>query len=168
METAFVKPYDKAERYHCPAGEKIIDTYSLVVDKNTGAQELKKTGKTNIYDFIQSSLAETLIYNVIERYNSGDITALDKVRGFYGDVINMPKTLAEAQQIMINAEKLFKSLPLETRAKYNHDVGQFLSNVEKEAKQAEAKRLQDELLAAQQAQINNLSGVENNNVGGNE
>lgn len=164
----FVKPYKEEHvHFYSPVGSHVIDTYSLVVDKNTGAQELKKTGKTNIYDYIQKSLQETLIYNVLERYNNGDVTALDKVTGFYGDVLNMPKTLAEAQQVMINAEKLFKSLPLETRAKYNNDVSQFLTSVEKEAKAAEAKRLQDELLASQQAQINELEN-QNNDVGGAE
>lgn len=104
----FVKPYDRdvGVNYVTPCGEKIVDTYSLVIDKKTGKEDLQVTGKTNIYEFIQKSLPETLIYNIIERYNNGDVTALDKIHGFYGDVTTMPKNLAEAQQLMINANKV--------------------------------------------------------------
>lgn len=164
----FVKPYDKAVRSVCPSGEKIVDTYSLVIDKKTGIEELKATGKTNIYDYIQKSLPETLIYNIIERYNSGDINALNKIQGFYGDVTTMPKNLAEAQQILIDAQKTFMELPLETRAKYNHSVNQFLSAVEKEAQEYALKKAQEAILAEQEAQINNLSGAAPVQEGGNE
>lgn len=156
MEKKFKLPYDRAVGGSCPSGEKIVPTYSLVVDKDTGKTDLKATGKTNMYDYIQSSLEETLIYNVIERYNAGDITALDKVRGFYGDVTQLPKNLAEAQQLLINAQKTFNSLPVDVRAKYNHSVSEFLSAIEKEAKTAAADEARKAIIAEQEAKLAEL------------
>lgn len=163
----FKKAYDRGESTFSPAGEKIVPTYSLVVDKDTGKQELKETGKTNIYDYIQESLESTLVYNIIERYNStGDASILDKVSGFYGNVMNMPKNLAEAQQIMINANHLFNSLPVDERAKYNHSLSEFLSHVEKDAKAYAAEKSKQAILAEQRAQIQNLENNNTENNGG--
>lgn len=165
----FRKAFDRNIGGACPSGEKIVPTYSLVVDKETGKTDLKATGKTNMYDFIQSSLNETLVYNVIERYNAGDVTALDKVSGFFGDVTTFPKNLAEAQQLLINAKKTFDSLPLEVRAKYNHSVSEFLSSVEKEANSAAVSEARAALIADQEAKLAELKAKNSNlNQGGND
>lgn len=159
----FVLPYDRnvGDNFATPSGEKIVPTYSLVIDKDTGKEELKETGKTNLYDYIQSSLEETLIYNIIERYNSGDVDALNKIQGFYGDVTTMPKNLAEAQQIMINAQKVFNDLPVDVRAKYNHSVSEFLSAVEKDARAKASADAQAALIAEQERKLAELQAAQN-------
>lgn len=159
MEVEFRKPYDRNLNIPAPSGEKIVPVYSLVVDEETGKEDIQVTGKTNIYDFIQKSLDETLIYNIIERYNSGDISALEKITGFYGDVTNAPKNLAEAQQILINANKIFESLPLDVRAKYNHSVSEFLSAVENDAKKFAAEKAREALIAEQERKISDLQAA---------
>lgn len=124
----FYSRTNKPEREATPAGEKIVDTYALEVDKESGRTELVKNGKTNIYEKIQASKDETLIYNILERFNAGDVTALNKVQGVYGDFSNAPKTMAEAQQALINAESSFMSLPLEVRREFNMSIGEFLAS----------------------------------------
>lgn len=156
MDVKFRKPYDRNLNIPAPSGEKIVPVYSLVVDEETGREDIQVTGKTNIYDFIQKSLDETLVYNIIERYNQGDVSALEKIKGFYGDVTNAPKNLAEAQQILINAKKVFDSLPLDVRAKYNHSVSEFLSAVENDAKNLASENLRQSLIAEQERKISEL------------
>ncbi len=151
----FTKPYDRNLTISAPAGEKLVSTYSLQVDKN-GKKELKESGKTNLYEFIQKALPETLVYNILERFNNGDVNVLDKVHGFYGDVSQMPKTLAEAQQLLIKAEKTFQELPLETRAKYNHSVSEFLSAIESDVKNKQVEEARKALIAEQQAKLAEL------------
>lgn len=146
------------ETIDCPECSKFVDTFSLEIDKATGKKELKKTGKTNLYDKIQKSLNETLIYNILDRYQNGDVQALQQRVGQYGDFSELPKTLAEAQQVLINAEKTFMALPLEERKKYNHNVSEFLAEM---AKPKVIEKIEDvpnyqEIIAQQQKEIEQL------------
>lgn len=109
-----------------PKCEKIIPTYGKEIDKD-GTVKIVETGKTNIYEKIQACKDETLVYNILDRFNAGDVTALNQRQGTYGDFTEMPKTLVEAQQILIDAEKYFYTLPLEVRKEFNHSVSEFLS-----------------------------------------
>lgn len=139
-----------------PECSKFIDTFALEIDKTTGKKELKKSGKTNVYEKIQKSKDATLIYNIIERYQNGDISALEQKQGVYGDFTNLPTTLAEAQQILINAEKTFMSLPLEERQKYNHSVSEFLAEVTKPKPTEQTTTNYEQIIAQQQAEIEKL------------
>lgn len=109
-----------------PKCEKIIPTYGKEVGKD-GKVQIVETGKTNIYEKIQASKEDTLVYNILDRFNAGDVKALqyhDNVQ--YGDSTELPKTLVEWQQKYINAENYFNSLPLEVRRQFDHSVSDFL------------------------------------------
>ena len=110
-----------------PKSKKIIDTYSIEINKDTGKKELKATGKTNIYEFIQKSLDDTLVYNILKKFEAGDLDALNRAVGAYGDFTNAPRSLAEAQQLIINAEKEFNKLPLDVRKEFNYSASEFLA-----------------------------------------
>lgn len=109
-----------------PDCDKIIPTYGKQIDKD-GNINIVETGKTNIYEKIQASRDETLVYNILDRFNNGDVNALNQRQGTYGDFTDMPKTLAEAQQALIDAENYFYSLPLDVRKEFNHSVSDFLA-----------------------------------------
>ena len=144
------------ETIACPECSKFVDTFSLEIDKATGKKELKKTGKTNLYEKIQKSKEETLIYNILDRYQNGDTQVIEKHKGVYGDFTNMPKTLAEAQQILINAEKTFMQLPLEERKKYNHNISEFLAEISKVKIEEIKTPTNQEIIEQQQKQIEEL------------
>lgn len=110
-----------------PKSEKIIPTFGLKIGKD-GKKELQQTGTTNLYEKIQASKEQTLIYNVLERYNNGELDVLNKSTGMYGDFTNLPTSLAEAQQKIIDAENTFNTLPLEVRKEFNHSVTEFLAS----------------------------------------
>ena len=121
---------NKPPRMPYPKSNKIVNTYSLKIDKATGKKELKATGKTDIYEKIQESKESTLLYNILEKYTAGDTSVLDKKQGMYGDVTELPTNLAEAQQLIIEAENTFKKLPIDIRREFNHSVTEFMAGIE--------------------------------------
>ena len=49
----------------------------------------------------------------------------------YGDFTTLPRTYAEALQALTDAENFFMSLPVETRAKFDHDPYKFIASMDK-------------------------------------
>lgn len=93
-----------------------------------GRLYLIATGKHNLYAEIQSHAGSVDIHEILRRYVNGqDPGALSRVQGAYGDFTQMPRTFAEALNTMVAAEQYFLTLPLETRAEFNHDFRQFIS-----------------------------------------
>lgn len=111
-----------------PKCNKIINEYKKEIQKN-GSVKAVVTGKTNIYEKIQASKDECLVYNIIDRFNAGDTSVLNVRQGKYGDFSEAPKTLAESQQRLIDAEHYFNSLPLDVRNEFNHSVVDFLNAI---------------------------------------
>lgn len=112
-----------------PKSSKFVTTYSIQINKDTGKKELVESGKTNIYEMIQASKEETMVYNILKRFQNGDIEALTKTKGVYGDFTSAPRTLAEAQQLLINAESHFNELPLEIRREFNMSASEYLASL---------------------------------------
>lgn len=108
------------------AGDPVKITYAGRYDSN-GRVVLEEVGKENLYDFIQSHKESVDINHILARFTNGETDALSKVQGFYGDVTGFPTNYAEALNHITAAEEMFKSLPVETRAKFNHSFSEFLS-----------------------------------------
>lgn len=110
------------------AGHKKTKTYreSITVE---GVRSLVEDGEIDSYEAIQAYKDECDIKNIIARANAGDETALHQRIGEYLDTTIMPKTLAEAQGMVIKAEQEFKKLPLEIREKFNHSPEQFIAEL---------------------------------------
>ncbi len=116
-------------------GSGMKDTYKMHVDEN-GKRELKKSGEYNLYAEIQSYKDSVSIDYILTRFVNGDETALSRVQGIYGDFTQMPKTMAELQQRVIDAEHLFDSLPLDIRAQYNHSASEFFAQLDSDKTKA--------------------------------
>ena len=110
-----------------PSGEKEEATFEMHIDQN-GHKEIKKNGKTNIYEKIQASYEETKIENIINRAMGGDASGLNAHVGQYLDITNAPQTLAEAQQSIQAIKNTFNKLPLEIRAKYDMSVEKYIAD----------------------------------------
>lgn len=111
-----------------PKCKKIVNEYKKEVQKN-GSVKAVVTGKTNIYEKIQASKNDCLVYNILDRFKNGDVSVLNARKGEYGDFTEAPKTLVESQQRLIDAEHYFMSLPLDVRKEFNHSVVDFLDSV---------------------------------------
>lgn len=114
-------PLTGHEHYYSPTGEKFEMRHSAHLDAE-GRRYLKPDKRVEIYEIIQSHAEECNINNIINRAINGDPFALNKKVGNYMDVTEMPKTLAEAQQIVINLKEGFNNLPADIRAKFENNA----------------------------------------------
>ena len=122
----FVTQYDKKEPIYSCSGDPIKPLYGLEVDKN-GVTQLVEKGKFDLYEFIQSHKDSVDIHKILERFENGDVSALNKYQGYYADITDAPKSFADALNSVIKAKDLFNSLPLEVRAKFDHSPEQFIA-----------------------------------------
>lgn len=129
-----------------PIGDGTAPIYEEIVEN--GATVLKATGKDNLYDIVQASKEESLVYNIIARYQRGDINALNQRVTQYMDVVGMPTNLAEAYSTMIDVQRKFDSLSPEMKKKFDNDVNVFVDVVS----HATPTQLQD-IFGVTQAQV---------------
>lgn len=122
---AFLSRYKRGKTFPVPTGTEFDKTYQVKIDK-FGHKSLTCTGKTNRYEVIQSHKDECDIQNILTRAST-DPSILNKRPGQYFDATNMPKTLAEFQQIYIDTVNEFNQLPLETRKLFNNSVEQYVA-----------------------------------------
>lgn len=116
-------------------GSGMKDTYKMHVDAD-GKRELKKSGEYNLYADIQSYKDSVSIDYILSRFVNGDDTALSRVQGIYGDFTQMPTTMAELQQRVIDAEHLFNNLPLDIREQYNFSASEFFAQLDSDKTKA--------------------------------
>ncbi|MEM3862041.1 MAG: hypothetical protein QW203_06145 [Thermoplasmatales archaeon] len=93
-----------------------------------GQLELHEKGKEDWYGYIQSHKDSVDIHVLLERFQRGDVDVLNRVQGFYGDITGYPSTFADALNIVRSGQEFFDSLPVEERAKYNHNFSEFLAS----------------------------------------
>lgn len=122
----FRTAYSERIRFNQPAGSKIITEHRLVMDKD-GIDHLVKDNKINIYERIQASAEQSDINNIVRRAKAGDPLALNQVKGEYMNVLGAPKNLREAQEFVINAQRQFNNLPLETKKAFDMDPKKYVA-----------------------------------------
>lgn len=119
---------NKPGRSVAHAGEKEKPEYGVKIDER-GHKSVYVTGKTNIYDRIQAARPME-IQSILDRALRGDVDAMMVVnqrQGAYADVTEAPKTLAEMQQLIIDAKREFEKLPREIRGKFSNDIDQYIA-----------------------------------------
>lgn len=122
----FPTQYTKHERVYAHLGSPVRTLYGGRYDAN-GRVVLEEKGKENLYDYIQSFRDSVDLNVILARFSNGDTEALSKAQGFYADVTDFPKTMADALNRINECEEMFKSLPLEVRQKFDCSFEQFLS-----------------------------------------
>lgn len=110
-----------------PIGDGTAPIYEEIFEN--GHVYLKKTGSENLFEFVQASKEETLVYNIIARYRRGDLNALNQRAGQYIDVVGMPSNLAEAHAVMQDVQRKFNSLSPDVRKNFSNDVNVFIDVV---------------------------------------
>lgn len=108
-------------------GERILYKSELAPN---GEIVLTPSGKEDLYASIQSHKDSCDIHILLARYNNGDAEALMRVQGSYGDFTQMPKTYAELLNSVIAGRVYFESLPVETRAKFDHNFEKFMMSMD--------------------------------------
>lgn len=116
----------KAEEFATCPGDPMHAIYKPVVSKD-GSIELEVSSYENTDEKIASYEESCDIHTLIKRFNEGDLTALNKRQGMYGDFTGMPKNMAEMLQLQIDAKLAFNSLDVEIKKKFDNDVNKFLA-----------------------------------------
>lgn len=124
--------YEKIDRVPTASGSPEKPGFKLFIDEK-GRRTLKENGKIDIYAQIQSHKESVDINYILARFANGDTSALSKVQGVYGDFTNIPTSLNELQNRIVDAERLFYQLPLETREQFEHNPSIFYSSIGTEA-----------------------------------
>lgn len=122
----FKTQFDSRERVHANPGSTVRILYSPKFDEK-GVMSLVESGKENLYEFIQSHKESCDIHVILERFARGDVSALERVQGTYGDFSNMPRTYADMLNLVHSAEDAFSNLPVDERAKYGHSFERWLT-----------------------------------------
>lgn len=95
-----------------------------------GVLALIRTGKRDLVEFINASLESTNIYNILDRFNAGDYSVLQKRKGFYADVSTMPKSLVEVHNFMRSLRSDFENLDPKIKEKFGNSPDKFIESVE--------------------------------------
>lgn len=95
-----------------PSGSPWREKFTLKRNEETGEWEKVMTGKTNVQEQIDAAAEGTRIYNIIEKFEKGEITNFAQRQGVYSDVSNSPKDIFEAQQA---TQQATSQLPSELR-----------------------------------------------------
>lgn len=94
-----------------------------------GTKTLVVKGIKDRYQEAQDALPGVEIKTLIDRYSKGDIAALERVKGIYGDFTETPTTMVEALNTVQNATEAFNKLPKEIRAKFENSIDQFIAAI---------------------------------------
>lgn len=108
-------------------GSPEAPTYEYRIDKKTGRKISVPNGVTNLYNKIQSHLEQSKLENIIKRAMNGEIGALEKANGQYIDISDAPKTMLEAQDMILRIKNEFEELPLETKRAFDFNVEVYVS-----------------------------------------
>lgn len=122
----FRSAYDRGPSEPQPDFNYLEDKHEWEYDKK-GRRKLKVSGQRNINEIVQASLESTKLENILRRAAMGDIEALNVMNGQYIDLTDAPKSLMEAQNLMIRMENEFKTLPIEFKNKFNNDYMQYIA-----------------------------------------
>ena len=89
---------------------------------------------------VQSDAADLDINNIMARYLKTGVAPLSRAAPFYGDATALPDFM-QAQQILIDAQLAFESLPARVRDRFHNDPARFLEFMGDESNQEEALAL---------------------------
>lgn len=117
----------KPTREATPEGTKYLNVYQEEINKKTGSKELVKTGETNIYEMIQQDAEACKIENILHAVAMGDLSALKQREATYCDATTMPKSLMEAQNLVLRMRDEFYKMPLEVRKEFGNDPDRYVS-----------------------------------------
>ena len=107
-------------------GDRYHIIYSPIINPD-GTITLIESGKDDIQEMIQAQKDQTDMSYILSQMAIGNTSVLTDKTPMYGDFTIMPKTYAEALQLVIDREADFMKLPLDVRNKFNNDFRQWFA-----------------------------------------
>lgn len=125
----FFTKYKRPEKkIYTESGDKFLSIYQEEVKKD-GSIGIVPIGKTNIYAKIQEDAEMCDIKNILKAVAMGDLSVLRNQEPTYIDATTFPKTLMEAQNIMVKAKAEFEKMPKEVKELFNNNADIYVSEL---------------------------------------
>lgn len=116
--------FERTPRTSTPAGSIYLDEYQEEI--KDGVRSLTKIGEKNTDELIQMDLESTKIQNILNKALNGDFSDLKAREGSYVDATTMPKSLMEAQNLVIRMKTEFDKMPTEVKNKFNNSADKYV------------------------------------------
>ena len=107
-------------------GSPLTDDYEYKYNDD-GTKDLVIAGHTNLFEKIQAEKDYCDIGKMVARFAMGDEEALNRVKGFYGDMTEMPKNYAEMIQRVDECRRSFDALDPDIKKKFDNNSDVFWS-----------------------------------------
>lgn len=120
LKKKFRTQFDPSSRVFINSGNREVIEY---VEGSDG--RAVPSGTKDLYDEIQSHRESVELSVLLQRYEAGDETALNKLSGTYIDVTSFPTTLAEAFERVRLAQESFNELPDDFKKLFGNDPNTF-------------------------------------------
>ena len=118
---------ERVEKHINPGSPVKIEYQLRIVD---GYKTLVETGKTSLYDYIQSHADSVDIHKILERCAMmDDYSLLNRMPAQFMDVSAMPTNLAEAYAMVQDAENFFDRMPTDIKERYDNNFIQFIQDL---------------------------------------
>ncbi len=114
--------------FKSPSGDLFHDVFTPSF-RSDGTIELKVTDRIDIKKEINSHRDETDMSFILSRLMAGDDSVLNPRPPMYGDFTQFPKSYAEMLNLVLDGERYFDSLPIETRKKFDNDRGKWFASI---------------------------------------
>lgn len=121
--------FDRPRSSFVSSGTDIKKEYIEDYDNETGEKYLREVGKKSMIDFIQASKPGQDIYSLIKAHQINVDTDNLIINTHIDDFTQLPRTLMEAQDVLLNSERVFSQLPLEVRQSFDNNVNAFISGI---------------------------------------
>lgn len=128
MRNKFARVPDDFSEFKSPPGDLFHDVLSPCF-RPDGTIELKVTDRVDIKMEINSHRDETDMAYILSRLMVGDDSVLNPRPPMYGDFTQMPKSYVEMLNMVIDGERYFDSLPIETRREFDNDRGKWFASI---------------------------------------
>lgn len=116
----------KRPDHFSPSGSEIHINEGWIYED--GDLKFVEKDKVPLYAKIQAERDLVELKAILERYEAGDDTALDRVTGMYIDTIDMPTNYMELYSAVSKANDIFAAMPTDIKEKYNNNPATFWKN----------------------------------------
>ena len=117
--------FDRPKTIPSNPGDHYLNEYQEKFNRK-GEEDLILVGKKDVYEMIQTDLEDTKIENILHKVAMGDMSVLKQREAVYVDATEMPKTLMEAQNIIIKAQNEFLSFTKEVRDLFDNSPERYV------------------------------------------
>lgn len=135
--------YSKKDIPFTCAGDRYEWTWKEHIDKN-GVLQLVHDKQKDLYAEIQSHADSVDLKILIARYENGDPSALNQRQAQYQDIMDLPKSLADCLNKVIETEQYFNAMPVDFRQHFNHSASQFAAQLGTEEYSAFVEKYKEE------------------------